>query len=198
MSGTVLCQDVPECPCAGSAVLGGRERGCLPSRAGTCAEGGDGTREPLRAGETRDVLALFFLSHSLSFELTLSCRMWEVTEVSLWCGVSWMKSVCRLCSALQVLAWLLYRKEGCGSSREWFNALASFALKSWEVESAVDGVFVWGLGFFCLVFCLFGCLFCFFFNSLWFHHFSVQLVFLIGRGNRIIKEVLKTISLMPY
>lgn len=59
MSGTVLCQDVPECPWAGSAVLGGRERGCLPSRAGTCAEGGDSTREPLGAGETRDVLVFF-------------------------------------------------------------------------------------------------------------------------------------------
>lgn len=59
----------------------------------------DSTGEPLRAGEKRNVLVVYF-SHPASFELTLSCSMWEVTEISLWCMVSWLKCVCCLHSAL--------------------------------------------------------------------------------------------------
>lgn len=126
--------------------------------AGSSAEGGACGTAPrsLWPEEKWDVLALFFCSFflllnfffppSCDIELILSCSLWEVTEISLWCGVSWMKSVCCLWSALHS-CWV-FRREGCGSSSEWFNVLSSLGLKFWEVERE----FVWGLDFFVVCF----------------------------------------------
>lgn len=78
----------------------GREAVCLPGL-GHVPREGTALGSLLELGKRGMCwVFLFFFSHSLCFELTLPCRMWEVTEVSLWCGVSWMKSVCCLRSAL--------------------------------------------------------------------------------------------------
>lgn len=107
-----FCHGMSQCLCAGSAVPGGKEGGWLPSWAGSWAEGGAcGTAPRSLFGLRKSGMCwLFFFPFFLIFkfffpscdiELILSCSLWEVTEVSLWCGVSWMKSVCCLCSAFR-------------------------------------------------------------------------------------------------